>query len=57
MENWSEKSNSDIILAKKTMEQEYEVIKNKILVLANKMEEIETDYKNANTMLLDRLKR
>ena len=55
--NFNEMTNNDIMLEVKTMEQEHEAIKSRILAEVTKMEEIEKSYKEAQDIIIKRLKR
>lgn len=56
MGNWENKSNNDIILETKMMEQEYEALKSKLISDFNRLEEIEREYSGATRVLINRLK-
>jgi len=55
--NFNEMTNNDIMLEIKTIEQEHLAVKARILVEVTKMEELEKAYKDAQDVILKRLKR
>jgi len=54
--DWENKSNNDIIVELKTMEQEYEVIKNRIAVEFGRLDELDRQAASASKVLKNRLK-
>lgn len=56
MDKWEDKSNNEILIATKQMQQEHENVKAEILKLVTKMENIEKNFSEANKILNKRLK-
>lgn len=54
---WNNMSNSDIRIKMKTMEEEYENVKNKINVLINKLDALDIEYDKAKRELENRIKK
>ena len=55
--NFNEMTNNDIMLEILTIGQEYEAVKNRILVEVTKMEELEKSHTEAQEVIISRLKR
>jgi len=57
MIDWADKTNNEIIVRLKEMENEYSIVKNNIILEYDKMIELEKDFKLGNEALIKRLKR
>lgn len=57
MIDWTDKTNNEIIIKLKEMENEYSIVKNNIILEYDKMVELEKDFKLGNEALIKRLKR
>lgn len=51
-----EKTNDEIIMEIKTMEHEYEVIKNEIAALLNRLDELDGLHNEGQSIIINRLK-
>jgi len=56
MKNWNEQTTNKLITEVKSLQEEHNSIKTKILKLVDEMETIEVDFNNINEILSDRLK-
>jgi len=54
--NWNEQTTNQLILDIKSLQEKHESIKNKILKLVDEMEGVESDFKDVNVILKERLK-
>lgn len=54
--NWEDKTNNEILLEIKQMQLDHEALKSKMLRDWDKLVEIETKFKEANDVIVNRLK-
>jgi hypothetical protein len=54
--NWDDKTNNEILLEIKQMQLDHEALKNKMLRDWDKLVELEDKFKEANNIIVERLK-